>query len=84
MDAFGNDIIVERAYAAQATFAIWTAKSQVDAVYAALAEVRTQSVLFVGDVEYGSTFVYGIWRECALEIAYPTISLLSLDVKGRA
>jgi hypothetical protein len=85
-DAYGTTTITERAYAKRATFKLWLSRDAVNVVHRALADGRATPCLYAGtpdQPEYDEAMlIYGWPGSFQLEIAYPTVSLYSLEIKG--
>lgn len=81
-DDFGNYSIVERAFRKRATFTVIIDAVRVDTLQALLASLRATPTLYIGTDSYASTAVYGFFKDFAIEIAYPTESICSLEIEG--
>jgi len=81
-DAFGTARFVERPFSKRATFTVWVPDGLVDQVQDILATYRAQPIVYVGSPKYGSTVIFGIYRDFSIEITYPTRSLCSLSLEG--
>lgn len=83
-DAFGNFVVVERAFANRADFTVWVEKGLTDQVKNLLSGYRATPIVYVGseDPQYASTIVYGFFRDFSLELSYPTHSICSLSIEG--
>lgn len=81
-DAFGNLAVTRRAYSRKAAFTFWILAAQVDDIYNLLAGYRATPVVVIGSGLYGATIVYGFISDFRIEIAYPTRSLGTLEMKG--
>lgn len=83
-DAFGGFNVVERAYAKRATFQVKVPGPTVDVLQDLLASLRATPAFYIGDPSYTSTHIYGYFRDFNIDIAYPDISLCSLEIEGLA
>jgi len=81
-DAFGNFSIVERAFARKGSFSIMIDPALVDEIARVLAGYRATPVLYIGADNYGSTAIYGFYRDFTIEISYPTASFCTLELEG--
>lgn len=81
-DAFGNVTVIERAYAKRANFNVWVDAALVDQVQVLLARYRATPIVYSGSSSYGSTLIYGFFRDAAVEIAGPNHSLLTIEIEG--
>jgi hypothetical protein len=81
-DDFGNFTVLERAYARRASFPVWVEGTFTDELVRLLTQYRATPVVWVGIDHLQSTFIYGFFRDFQVEIAYPTVSLCSLEIDG--
>ena len=58
--------------------------ANVDKVFSYLAAIRTTPVIWVGDDNYGTLAVYGVYKDFAVNVAYPDYSTCSLTIEGLA
>lgn len=79
---FGDNVLVQRAFARRATFSMKLEKGQTDAVHSLLSSLRATACLWVGSSEYESTIVYGFYKDFDVSILYPTYSECSLELEG--
>lgn len=81
-DEFGNTTLLERTYAKRTSYRIQCEKGQADALFRLLTEYRARPVVWIGSEAYQMTWTYGWARDWAVEITYPSHSMLSLEVEG--
>jgi hypothetical protein len=81
-DVFGNFQIVQRDYARSGSFQMRIDKAAIDGVLAVLAAYRTVPAVYVGSTEYGSTLIFGFFREFNIEIDRPQQALVSIEIEG--
>lgn len=81
-DDFGNVAVIERAYSKRANFNVWVKSGLVDQVQVLLARYRATPIVYSGSSAYGSTLIYGYYRDAAVEIAGPNHSLLTIEIEG--
>lgn len=81
-DQFGNYNVVERAFSKRADFTVWVENGLFDQVQTLLATYRATPIVYVGAEAFGSTVVYGFFRDFSGEIAYPTHSIYTLSLEG--
>lgn len=81
-DDFGNVTVIERAYSKRANFNVWVDSGLVDQVQVLLARYRATPIVYSGSSAYGSTLIYGFFRDAAVEIAGPNHSLLTIEIEG--
>lgn len=89
VDDFGNYSVVERAFSKRGTFTVVVrgdstdqVANRVDALQKVLAGYRAVPLVWVGAEQYGVTAIFGFYKSFDLEIAYPTQSMLSLELEG--
>ena len=81
-DAFGNYVVLERAYSKRGRFTLWVNAVDVDGIHTTLAAYRATPCVYVGSNEYTSSMIYGFYKDFNIDISYPTISVCSLDIEG--
>lgn len=81
-DDFGNYVVVERAFSKRANFTVWMNINLTDQVQILLARYRATPMVYVGSDMFGSTLIYGFFREANVEISYPTISIMTIEIEG--
>ena len=81
-DDFGNITVIERAYAKRANFNVWVESGLVDQVQVLLARYRATPIVYSGSSAYGSTLIYGFFRDASVEIAGPNRSMLTIKIEG--
>lgn len=81
-DAFGNYTIKERAFSRRGTFSLWVEKTLVDELQTILAAYRATPIVYIGADDYGSTVIYGFYKDFSTVISYPTESLCDIELEG--
>lgn len=81
-DQFGGYSFVERAYSKRANFTVLVENVSLDAIAALLTEYRAKPIFYIGASEYGLTSGYGVLKDWAVEIAYPTHSELTIEAES--
>lgn len=81
-DDFGNTSLVERAFAKRLSFNSMIPNGDVDGVFDVLAQYRATPVVWIGATDFGMTSALGWARDWGVTIAYPTQSLVSLEIEG--
>lgn len=79
---FGDFILVERAYSKRANFTVWVPRNMTDELQRLLASYRATPIVYVGSDDFGSTVVFGFYRDFSISIDYPTHSICSLEIVG--
>ena len=82
-DAFGNAIIVQRAFAQLVDFDVKVTTPDVRRIQNTLAQFRTSPLVWLGssDASYGTT-IYGYYRRFDITLNSPTLSDASIEVEG--
>jgi hypothetical protein len=83
-DAFGNVIVVERAYSKKANFSLLTTLSSFNRIYRTLASLRATPCVYIGTEAdgYEPLLIYGFFRDFSIDIQYPKHHLCSLEIEG--
>lgn len=81
-NAFGETILVQRAFAKRANFELFLNKEEVDSMQSALSTIRATPVLWVGSNEYESTTLFGFYKNFDILISYPNHSDCELEIEG--
>lgn len=81
-DAFGETVLVQRAFAKRATFDIPIARDMVDDAINFLSSVRATPCLWIGSPSFESTVIFGIYKEFDVNLAYYNVSECSLQIQG--
>lgn len=82
-DAFGNFIVVERAFAQLADFDVRFPTNNARKIQRTLAQFRATPIVYIGsdDVSYGTT-IYGFYRRFDLTLETPSLSFGAIEVEG--
>jgi len=81
-DAFGNSVVIQRAFSKRAEFDVMVETPAVSAVQRLLASIRAQPVVWIGAEGYESTFLFGYYRDFQISISGPTVSDATITVEG--
>lgn len=81
-DEFGGYSIVERAFSKRGRFTVMTENERVPALIDLAAQYRATPVVWVGSDAMAFTALYGFYKDFNVEIAYPTMSVCTLDIEG--
>jgi len=81
-NAFGDTVLVQRAFAKRASFSIRLSSAEVDSVYDYLAALRATPCLWIGSGLYTSTYVFGVYENFETTIQYFAFSDCSLNLLG--
>jgi hypothetical protein len=82
-DAFGNFIVVERAFAQLVDYNVSYPTQNTRKIQSTLAQYRATPIVYIGseDTSYG-TVVYGFYRRFDLTLETPSLSLGAIEVEG--
>ena len=81
-DTFGNYTILERAFNKRADMTVWVQNQLVDKLQALLAQYRAAPIVYIGEATFGSTIVYGFYKDFTVSIAYHTVSICTISLEG--
>lgn len=81
-DAFGNYIIVPRAFSKRANFQLKIERNKTDGVQKILTELRTTPVVYIGSDDFESTIVYGYYRDFDIVISSIPLSDCNIEIEG--
>jgi hypothetical protein len=83
VDAYGNTVVVKRAYSKRFSGKIAIQDNFVDQAASVLATVRDTPVVWSGaGSKYSSLVVWGFFKDFEIDIAYPTVSYCSITIEG--
>ena len=82
-DAFGNFVVVQRAFSQLADFDIQFATGNARRIQRTLAALRAVPVVYIGsaDTSFGTT-IYGFYRRFDLTLETPSLSFGAIEVEG--
>lgn len=81
-DSFGNYSILQRAFNKRADMQVWVDGALVDKLQTLLASYRALPVVYIGTTAYGSSIVYGFYKDFTVSVAYPTKSICNMTIEG--
>lgn len=81
-DAFGNAVVVRRAFSKRANVIVAIPTSQVDLVHRSLSEIRATPTVWVAEESFQSSIIFGFFRDFDVVIASPSISECSIEIEG--
>lgn len=82
VDAFGNFVILERNFSKRADYAVTVQTSKVAFVQNFLSSIRSIPSVWVGNEDFGSTIVYGYYRDFDIVLSSFQISACNIVVEG--
>jgi hypothetical protein len=81
-DDFGNKTVLERAFNDRMEIQVYVENAGLDAAKIALASYRATAIVYIGSSMYGSMIQYGFFNDFNFVIAYPTYSVLNIEIEG--
>jgi hypothetical protein len=81
-DEQGNFYIEQRTYSKRGTFDVTIDTSAVDTTHRFMTSLRAVPCVFVGSENFGSTIIYGFFRDFDIIISNPALSTLSMSIEG--
>lgn len=80
--AYGDSVIVPRAFAKRANFVMLIDANEVDVLSSFLAKIRATPALWVGSDRYEATTIYGFSKNWDIIISFPEYSVFELELEG--
>ena len=74
--------MVQRAFAKRANFTVWVDSDFTDQLQIQLAAFRAVPIVYVGSDTFGSTLIYGFYRDFTEEIAGPNHTICTIEIEG--
>jgi hypothetical protein len=81
-NAFGETVLVQRAFAKRANVDLFLEKFEVDPFQLALSDIRAKPVLWILSAEYESTTLFGFYKNFDILISYPDYADCQLEIEG--
>lgn len=81
-DAFGNVNVIERAFSRRVTLPLWLDASAVDQTFALLTLYRATPIVYIGISRFGSSIVYGFYKDLSIDITYTNYAVCSIEIEG--
>lgn len=81
-DSFGNVSVIERGFSRRANLNVWVDNNDVDNIVNILADVRAIPVVYEASDQFGSSLIYGFYRDFDVVVEMPTVSLLDITIEG--
>lgn len=82
VDVFGNFIILERSFSKRANYAVTIQTNKVAFVQNFLSSIRSTPSVWIGNKDFGSTVVYGYYRDFDIVLSSFQISACNIVVEG--
>lgn len=81
-DDFGNLTVVERAYQKTGDFTVFVQNTYIDTLQDMLAGLRATPALYIGAAAFGSSAIYGFFKQFSVAIQYRDVSVLTIQIEG--
>lgn len=81
-DAYGNYSITQRAFSKRGTYTVWIEAALVDQAQNLFQSYRAVPILYLACSDYGATILYGFFKDFEIDIAYPTVSICTIQLEG--
>lgn len=81
-DTWGNATLVERAYNKHGNYTLQVDNTRVDTLQSLLAGYRATPILYLGDEQFGSTMIFGFYKDFSIVIQGPASSVCTIDIEG--
>ena len=81
-DAFGNYIIVPRAFSKRGSFNVKVDRQAIDGVVRTLTDLRTTPVVYVASDDFEGTIVYGYYRDFDVVISSYPVADCNIEIEG--
>lgn len=81
-DDFGNYTILERAYRRRSDISLWVDNGFVDQLYTLLASYRATPTVYIGSDSFGTSIVYGFYKDFYITVPYTDASICTLELEG--
>lgn len=81
-DEFGDFVITERSFSKTMDLSARMEKGLTNVVANTLNSLRATPIVYIGDDDYASSFIYGFYKSYKVIVDYPTHSLINIEVEG--
>jgi hypothetical protein len=81
-DRWGGFIVTEGDYSKKGRFSLQVPAGQVDDLLDFLAQYRAKPAVYIGAQQFGSTVIYGYYKDFDVVISYATYSECSIEIEG--
>jgi hypothetical protein len=81
-DDFGNYTILQRSFRKTADVSVYVQNTLIDQLQILLASYRATPTVYLGVDSYGSTIIYGFYKDFAININYVDYSICTLTLEG--
>jgi hypothetical protein len=81
-DDFGNFTILEREYSRRGVFSLWLDAGFTDELFELLSSYRATPIVYIGSDDLRSSIIFGFFKDFNVELAYPSITLCSIEIEG--
>lgn len=81
-DEFGDFTITERAYSKEMSLTTSLANGLVNSTINTFNNYRAKPVVWMGADDFSSSFIYGFYKDYGVVVAYPTYSIVQIEIEG--
>jgi hypothetical protein len=81
-DAFGNPIILERAFSKRAEYDVTVKTGAIAGINKLLSSLRATPIVYIGDVNRPETIVFGYYRDYNIILSSWVVSEATIEVEG--
>ena len=81
-NAFGIYTVLERAFNRTSDMNVWVENTAVDAVANVLSEFRAIPTVYIGSEDFGSSIVFGYYKNFFVAVEFVNQSILSIEIEG--
>lgn len=82
VDEFGNSTVKQRSFASTMNATVWVDSTQRKAVIRLLNGYRATPIMYIGDRNDSTTWLYGYFRDYSNGIDMPTVSVLNIEIES--
>lgn len=82
VDDWGNTVVSKRAFSKTSDLTVYIPRARLDYLIAVLSDLRSTPAVWVGHENIESLLIFGFFRSFDVQIAYPTISLCTIQIEG--
>jgi hypothetical protein len=82
VDEYGNFIVEDRGFAKRAQYPVQILADQASSIQTTLSKYRTTPTVFIGEISYASSIVYGFYKDFNIVLSNPPLAQCSLQVDG--
>lgn len=83
-DSFGNYTVNAKGFSKKSNFTVMIDVGYIDEMYRVLTAYKDIPIVYIGTEKegYGSTIIYGFYKDFTIDITYSTKALCSMEIEG--